>query len=247
MAAAAPAFESAKGLTFTMDVVGANDLKMTASVMCKDSTDAGKVKTGLDDGWKVVKGLMDGWMLLEGPPPGPQAEAIKLVLRDLGKLSFTTSSNNATATLTFSNQTIDELAKAAKNNPFGRFGGGFNPGPQPKPPPFKDGGFPKGNPKVTNFAALKFNAGQTKENTYNFQANTRLRLDVHASNKNGSAVEVSILEGAAGEKVVFSDNQPNQIRQVNFTIPRNGVYRVRMRNLGPGLIPSCTVFVWENP
>jgi hypothetical protein len=242
MQAAGPAFDGAKGVTLTTDVVGVNDLKLTASVMCKNAADAGKVKTGLEEGWKMVKGAIDGLMMFGGAPKGPEAKAMELLMRDLGKMSFSTSGDIASATLTFGNDTIDELAKGVKNNPFGPFGG---MGPQPRPR--FDGGpivAPKG---PTIFSAPNFIAGQLKDRQFQFEKGTRLRLDVHCGSQTGAVVEVAILEGAAGNKVVFTNNQKGAVRQVNFTVPATGTYRVRMRNLGPGVVPNATVFVFENP
>jgi hypothetical protein len=129
---AAPAAENAKGMTFTLDMYKGKDVKLTASIKCKNSADAGKMKIGLEDGWAGVKGLLN---LAGGNAPPDKARAQELMIRDLNSMAFKTSGDTATATLTFAFETIDELQRVGKNGRFNQGPFPFQPFPQPQPQP----------------------------------------------------------------------------------------------------------------
>jgi phage FluMu protein Com len=271
MKAAGPAFDGAKGMTFTLDVVGANDLKMTTSIMCKNSTDAEKVKTGIEAGWKLVKGLMDGAMAFGGMQ-GPEAKAAELMVKDLGKMTFSTSGSNATATMTFSNQTIEELAKVGKNNPF--MGGGFNPPPPkfddgkkdfpkfdgikkdfpkfdgikdfgPKDFPKKDG-FPKTKGKlIQTFTHLNINAGDKRESVIQLQQGKRVTVTMISTTKGIADVDLFVMSGAPGGGFVAGDSSVGPNGTAVFLVPQTGAYRIEVRNLGQGLASRSIVNVYE--
>lgn len=158
---AAPAVENSKGLTVTLDAHKKNDMKITASMKCKNSQDATKVKAGLEDGWNTVKGLMKlGMMAGAGNQPGV-GRAGELMVRDLDSMTFKSSGDSATVTLVFAADTIEELARAGKAFPGGGLGGGpFGPPPRPpvNPPPQPPFNPPPGkfNPNVSQQAILGF-------------------------------------------------------------------------------------------
>lgn len=254
MKAAGPALDGAKGLTFTMDVVGANDLKVTASVMCKNSSDAGKVKTGLEDGWKLAKGAIDAFMAFGPGPQGPDARAMQLMMQDLGKMSFSTSGDSATATLTFSNATVEELAKAGKNKPFPI--GGFNPPPPPKfDGPKKDGfkDFPKkvdGVPKakgrlIQSFTHMNINAGDKRESIIQLQQGKRITVTMVSTTKGFADVDLFVYSGAPGGNIIDSDSTIGPNGNVAFVVPQTGPYRIEVRNLGQGRATTSVVNVYE--
>ncbi len=243
MKLAAPAVDGAKGVTVTFDVTPANDIKVTASIMCKNGEDAVKVKAGVDEGWTMVKGFMNAAAMMGQPQPG-QADAQKLMLKDLNSMAFNTQSDTATATVTFSNQTIQELAKAAKNNPFG--GGAIAFGPQPIPPPGNNFGpknFGPPNQGIPMMPVFNLPAGQMKETQYTFPPGAKLAIDWHSHAPAGTTVNLTILQGAAGENVLLAEKQVGGgIRNLKLNVAAAGVYRVRVRNAGPGAEPNSTVF-----
>src|SRR5205814_5763224 len=86
---AAAVMETAKGITMTFDVSDAQDLKMTASIVCANSSDAGKIKAGVEEAWGNIKGAINLGMMggLFGGGMGPQGPPIPpTLLRDLGSM-----------------------------------------------------------------------------------------------------------------------------------------------------------------
>jgi phage FluMu protein Com len=240
MKAAAPAVDGAKGITVTFDVTPANDIKITASMMCKNADDAAKVKTGVEEGWTMVKGLLNAAAMMGQPQPG-QDQAQKLILKDLNSMSFNANGDTATGTLTFSNPTIQEMAKMMKNNPFGPGAMAFGPPPMP---PNKNFG-PPNKQLPTTMNVLGMPAGQMQEQQYNFPQGAKLNIDWHSHAPAGTSVTLTILEGAAGEKVLLSENQVGLgVRAgLKLNVPAAGVFRVRVRNNGPGATTGGAVFI----
>lgn len=249
MKAAVPAVAGAKGATFTLDVTGANDIKFTASVMCKNADDATKIKTGLEEGWKLAKGLIDGVMMFGAMPAGPEAEAAKLMMRDLGTLAFQTKGDTATASMTFTNQTIQELAKAGKNMPMG--GIGFNP-PPPPPPPKKFGPPPfDGGPKVGkgklihNYTQPNVQPTESRDNIFQFQQGKRITITMISTTQGNADVDLHVFRGNVGENLLTGDISIGPNGNVSFIVPQTGFYRIRVSNLGPGVSTASVVNIYE--
>jgi hypothetical protein len=243
MKAAAPAVDGAKGMTLTVDVTPGNDIKLALSMMCKNGDDAAKVKKGAEEGWVLAKaGLAQAQQQV-----GAMMPFMNSLVKDLNSTAFSTQGDSAIATVTFSNATVQEVANAAKNNPFGAMAFGPQPMPvqQPPMPPNKDFNPPKGPRRINIFGLA---AGQWREGLFDFRQGDKLEIIVttQAGKKNQSNADFIILQGAAGENVLFTENNNWQNeRTVNWIAPATGQYRLRVRNNGPNNLGNGSVVVWE--
>jgi hypothetical protein len=243
---AAPAVEGVKGITFALDITNTEDVKMDVSMACKNADDAGKLKNGVQASVEALRALLGVAQLAPQRPGQPRMPAT--LMDDLNSITLTAKDTTATASMKISNQTIQDvtaLGMAQRGN--FPFGGGFMP-PQNFP---KGGGGPVGQPKgggakISNMTVQNFAAGQTKESVHNFPQGAKLQIHIHSASPQGAVLDVAVLRGAAGEKVVFTSNKGGAVRIVDFNIPAADTYRVRMRNLGPGAIPNCHVAIFEN-
>jgi hypothetical protein len=105
--AALPAIENLKGITATFDITATEDLKITASVVCKSADDATKIKAAADAVFAMGKKMMD-----DKGGPGPMPIPIPPGLqKDVRAITFQAKDANVTISLQISNQTIQELAK----------------------------------------------------------------------------------------------------------------------------------------
>ena len=116
------AVDGVEGLTITIDVGANQELKIDAAVPCKNAEDAGKIRAAAEQFWNIVT-LGLNVMAQGGGVPGQQVP--QSFIRDLGAIQFATQGSSATAKLTLSNQTMQELALLGQQQ-----GGGFmGPGP----------------------------------------------------------------------------------------------------------------------
>ncbi len=106
---AVPAVDGCKGVVVSFDATAKQDLKIAATLVCKDAGDATKLKDGLEDGYNQLRGLL-AIMQNAGGAPG-QPEMPKGIIQDLNSTAFQTSGSNATATLTITSQSLQELAR----------------------------------------------------------------------------------------------------------------------------------------
>jgi hypothetical protein len=234
---AAPAVDGIKGVTFAVDITDKEDIKMEASVICKNADDAGKIKTGAQASVDALRTLLQLGMGKQAPG---QPRMPATLMDDLNSITLSTKDANATASMKLASQTLQDLAALGARQRNFPIGGGGGPPPQDFPKIDAPKNFP-------NLMAPNLAAGQMKEGVYNFQQGMNVNFHIHAASQQGAIVELTLLQGAAGEKVVFTDNQQGQVRiSQNFAIPAAGPYRVRIRNLGPGVVPNCTVFVFGN-
>ncbi|MSU77239.1 MAG: hypothetical protein EXS16_03985 [Gemmataceae bacterium] len=110
MGAAATAVDGCKGIIISFDATNKQDLKIAATLTCKDAVDAVKMKDGLDDGFNQLRGFLALMQNAGGMMPG-QAEMPKGIIQDLNSTAFHSQGNNATATLTITSQSLQELAR----------------------------------------------------------------------------------------------------------------------------------------
>ena len=253
MKAAAPAADGVKGMTITFDATPGNDLKFGLNMMCKNGDDAIKIKAGAEEGWVLAK----AGMAALPAQPGPGGEALRLMMEDLKSAAFKTQGDTATASVTFTNRTITELAKAAKNNPFGA--GGFGPGPPPippQPPPVQPGPFPqpgkdfepKKGPNRQGFAAANIQPGNFQEVVYRFDQGRKVFIEVNPKGLKGPpnaslSFGIEVLHGNAGENQVVL--QKGGRGAYSFVVPATNSYRVRVRNQGKAVIQNITLDILD--
>ncbi len=109
---AAGAVDGCKGAVISFDATGQQDLKIGATIVCKDSGDATRIKDGAEDGFNQLRGFLALFMNAGGQVPGQPAPP-KGFIQDLNSIAFKTSGSNATATLTITSQSIQELSQFA--------------------------------------------------------------------------------------------------------------------------------------
>ncbi|HZZ80303.1 MAG TPA: hypothetical protein VFE62_17455 [Gemmataceae bacterium] len=137
--AAIPAVDGIQGVTVTIDVADNQDIKIQASVPCKNADDAGKVKTAAEESFNQLKAILQLGAMFQ--QPGKQ-QIPQAFMTDLTSIQFATEGSNATAKLKLTSQAVQELAKLGANK--GNFVGGPMPAPGPMPGP---GPFPGPNPQ----------------------------------------------------------------------------------------------------
>ena len=110
MEAAVPAVDGCKGVVISFEATNKQDLKIAASLTCKDAGDAAKMKDGLDDGFNQLRGFLAIMQNAGGMMPG-QAEFPKGIIQDLNSTAFQVQGSNASATLTITSQSLQELGR----------------------------------------------------------------------------------------------------------------------------------------
>jgi hypothetical protein len=140
-----PALGDIKGITFTMDVDGKDDIALTGSLVCKNADDAAKIRVAAEGAWTIGKVQMQNAL------QNPFFRMPNSLMADLNSMTFAANGVNMTASMKIQSQTITELANLQNNfaAPIFQPPPVINP-PPIQPPPFNPPPFnppPKFNPK----------------------------------------------------------------------------------------------------
>ncbi len=265
VANAVPAVDGIKGVTVSIDIADNQDIKIVASVPCKNADDAAKIKSAAEDSWGQFKAILQVGMMFQRPG---QQQAPKAFINDLTAIEFAAQGSSATAKLKLTKQAIEELA-AQKNNfpapgPFpgpgpGPFpqpqpGPGPGPFPQPGPGPFPQPGVgpdvtaPPGAKLFNTFTQLNLKPGDRRDNTFQFTKGKKITATmVSTTNDPFLDVDLFVLNGNKGEAFpLAADRSVGPNGRVSFIVPATGFYRIRVENVGgAGTANTCDDNIYE--
>jgi hypothetical protein len=81
---------------------------------------------------------------------------------------------------------------------------------------------------------------------FTFQQGKRVTINmVSTTTDRWCDVDLLVLRGEFGEDVIVEDITVGPNGRVSFVVPNTGVYRVRVDNLGPGMVRTSTVTITE--
>ena len=110
----------------------------------------------------------------------------------------------------------------------------------------KQGGVVKKDGGVQTYTVVNLGEDRWEDRTFNFQQGKRVTITmVSNTTMRQTDVDLIVFRGNFGEDVIAEDITIGPNGRVTFVVPNTGAYRIRVDNLGPGMVRSSTVTITE--
>jgi hypothetical protein len=97
---------------------------------------------------------------------------------------------------------------------------------------------------VQTFTVLNLGEDLWEDRSFTFQQGNRVSISmVSTTTDRDCDVDLLVLRGPVGEDVIDEDVTIGPNGRVSFVVPNTGIYRIRVDNLGPGVVRNSTVTI----